>query len=66
MTVNMPYGTVILTSKDDAADFIRNHCQNCCNNNQMSPCSGTMAAKCNEQINLVIEHFTKCNIRGAE
>lgn len=57
MTVNMPYGDVLLTSKESAADFVKNHCQSCSYNNQMSPCSGETSQKCNAQVDAVIKHF---------
>ena len=59
MKVRMPYGEVEITTKKDAASFLRHGCDNCHRNNLMNPCSGAMAQKCNDIKDAVVKEFSK-------
>lgn len=57
MEVIMPYGKVLISTREEATHFMTHACENCNQNNLMNACSGAQAAKCNEKKDMVIRHF---------
>lgn len=58
MKASMPYGEIIINTREEAANFLMHACDNCNQNNLMNECSGAQANKCNEQKEAVLKHFT--------
>ena len=59
MVVDMPYGMVIINSLWAATYFIQNHCKECWMNNEINPCSGVQACKCNKIVQQVMKALSK-------
>ena len=60
MKVTYPYETEINT-KEDAARYIRNQCNDCPKYNGAHECSGAVTVKCQESVNMVMAEFAKIN-----
>ena len=55
IVLEMPYGRVEISSKEDAICFIKNRCNNCQYSNEMWRCSGYQASLCEQKERKVIE-----------
>ncbi|MBR2506819.1 MAG: hypothetical protein IKB70_07890 [Bacilli bacterium] len=59
MEIKMPYGKVVITTKEEAVYFLTHMCWDCPKAGLWNPCSGHQASCCEEKKKQVIEYIQK-------
>lgn len=58
MQFKMPYGTVVLNTREDALKFVKNHCNDCAHKSY-DICTGNQAMLCAIIVEQVVKSFAR-------